>query len=199
MNKKHIITIAGKPGSGKSTTGKLLAQQLGYTHTSTGDFMRAMAHKRGMTLDELATLSETDSSIDKELDAHNTEVGKGKNIIIDSRLGFHFIPHSFKVFLDIDHRIAAERILKNVRDNHTRKNEARYDFDSIDTVAASITKRLANERHRYHIRYNITDHTAPANFDLVIHTDASGFSDNVDAVVQMITNKYTEWLGDDIE
>lgn len=190
MDKSTIITIAGKPGSGKSTTGKLLAQRLGYTHTSTGDFMRAIAKERNMTLDELATLSEVDPTIDTTLDQHNIEVGKSENIVIDSRLGFHFIPHSFKVFLDIDHRIAAERILKNIQNNGARKNEARYNFDSIDSVAQSITERLASERRRYQNKYNIADHTSPTNFDLVIHTDSPEFSGNIDAVVQTILQAY---------
>src|SRR2546422_795855 len=32
--KKHIITIAGRPGSGKSTTSKTIAEELGYEHFS---------------------------------------------------------------------------------------------------------------------------------------------------------------------
>lgn len=194
MNKTTIITIAGKPGSGKSTTGKLLAQRLGYTHTSTGDFMRTMAKERGMTLDELTKLSETDATIDTILDEHNVEIGQGTNIVIDSRLGFHFIPDSFKVFLDIDHRVAAERIFKNMHDNHHRKNEAEGDnFNSTESIAASITNRLASERQRYYTMYNIKDHTAAENFNIVIHTDAPEFTNNVDAVVQTIVDAYTKW------
>lgn len=155
--------------------------------------MRAMAKERNMTLDELTKLSETDSSIDRTLDEHNVEIGKGSNIVIDSRLGFHFIPDSFKVFLDIDNRVAAERILKNVQDNHHRKNEARYEFNSIDTISASITTRLESEKHRYHSIYNIPDHTAAENFDLVIHTDTPEFNGNVNAVVETIIEGYKKW------
>ncbi len=193
MDKKTIITIAGKPGSGKSTTGKLLAQRLGYTHASTGDFIQHIAQHRGVTLDQLTKLAETDPTFDQEFDQHNIEVGKGEKTVIDSRLGFHFIPNSFKVFLDIDTEIAAERILKNIHDNPARKNEARHDFSSVETVAASITHRLANERRRYHTMYNIADHTAPENFNLVIRTDAPEFSGNIDAVVQTIVDAYTKW------
>ncbi len=194
MTKKTIITIAGKPGSGKSTTGKLLAQRLGYTHASTGDFIRLTAQKRGVTLDQLTKLAETDPTFDEEFDRHNIEIGKGEKTVIDSRLGFHFIPDSFKVFLDIDHRVAAERILKNIQDNPARKNEARHDFSSINTITESITKRLANERLRYEKMYKITDHTSHKNFDLVIHTDSSEFSGNVDAVVENIEKAFKNWL-----
>ncbi len=194
MPKKTIISIAGKPGSGKSTTGKLLAQQLGYKHESTGDFIRMLAEKRGITLDQLTHLAETDPAFDEEFDRHNTEVGKGEKIVIDSRLGFHFIPDSFKVFLDIDNTVAAERILSNIKVNQARKNESRYNFDSIKDVASSITKRLASERLRYKKMYSIQNHTAPENFDLVIHTDSPEFSGKIEAVVEKIKKEYENWL-----
>lgn len=195
MTKKTIISIAGKPGSGKSTTGKLLAKELGYKHESTGDFIRMLAEKRGVTLEQLTKLAETDPTFDEEFDNHNIEIGKGENIVIDSRLGFHFIPESFKVFLDIDNMVAAERILANVKVNQTRKNESRYNFDSVENVADSITNRLASERLRYKKMYNIQDHTAPENFDLVIRTDSPEFSGKIDAVVEKIQKEYEKWLG----
>ncbi|PIN81309.1 cytidylate kinase, partial [Candidatus Woesearchaeota archaeon CG10_big_fil_rev_8_21_14_0_10_32_9] len=62
------ITISGNLGSGKSTVAKMLAKDLGYSHYSTGDFMRKMAEERGITLLELGKIAENDSSIDYELD-----------------------------------------------------------------------------------------------------------------------------------
>ncbi|PIW96975.1 hypothetical protein COZ82_02065, partial [Candidatus Kaiserbacteria bacterium CG_4_8_14_3_um_filter_38_9] len=40
MKRKHIITISGRPGSGKSTTADKVAELLGYTRHSSGDMVR---------------------------------------------------------------------------------------------------------------------------------------------------------------
>jgi len=72
----HFITIAGKLGSGKSSTANKVASVLGYTRASTGDFMRKMAEEKGMTLQELSTSAESDPSFDIKLDDYNKEIGK---------------------------------------------------------------------------------------------------------------------------
>lgn len=192
--KKTIITIAGKLGSGKSTTGKQVAAALGYAHKSTGDFMRAMARERGITLEELSKIAETDLSIDTELDDHNKAVGAGERTVLDSRLGFHFIPDSFKVFLDLDPRVAARRILKDRENNPDRHAESSGGFDTEESIAASIESRLASEKKRYKEMYGIEDQTAHENFDLVINTGDPEYDGHIDAVVQKVIDSYNEWL-----
>jgi CMP/dCMP kinase len=189
MNKKHIITIAGKLGSGKSSTAKMLANILGYQHYSTGDFMRAIAKEKNVSLGELSVMSEMDPSIDKELDDHNLEIGKKENIILDSRLGFYFIPESFKVFLELDPEIASERILNDKKTNPNRHTEASL-FDTKEHVIESIKSRLLSERKRYKDLYNINNHTEQENFDLVI--DTSKFS--LEEVSQKIIEEYNNWI-----
>ena len=85
--------------------------------------MRSIADEKGVSLVELSLLAETDRSIDEELDNKNKEVGKKENVIIDSRLGFYFIPQSFKVFLKLDPKISAERILKDKQDKKVREKD----------------------------------------------------------------------------
>jgi len=53
-----IVTIAGTPGSGKSTVVKKVAEALGYRMISTGDLRGQVAQERGMTIDELNALNE---------------------------------------------------------------------------------------------------------------------------------------------
>ena len=104
-----IITISGKPGSGKSTIAKELAKKLKLKHFSIGDFMREMAKDKNISLLELSELSEEDKSIDKELDNKQIQLGKREdNFIIDSRLGFHFIPNSVKIFLEVEIKESAK-------------------------------------------------------------------------------------------
>mgnify|MGYP001323220460 CR=1 FL=1 len=190
MNKKHIITIAGKLGSGKSSTAKMLAEKLGYTHYSTGDFMRSIANDRGISLIELNQIAETDGSIDKELDDRNIEIGGMENIIIDTRLGFHFIPDSFKVFLELDPETASERILKDKETNPNRHTEANSSFDTKEAIMESITNRLLSERKRYKNLYGIEDLTSHDNFDLVIDTSKIP----LEKVSQQIIEEYNKWL-----
>ena len=53
-----IITISGKPGSGKSTIAKILAEKLKLKHYSAGDFRREKAKKLCLSLEEFNKLGE---------------------------------------------------------------------------------------------------------------------------------------------
>ena len=189
MVKKHIITIAGKLGSGKSSTAKMVAQILNYEHYSTGDFMRSIANEKGISLIKLSKMAETDDRIDKALDDHNLEIGKMENIVLDSRLGFHFIPDSFKVFLELDPSIASERIMEDRKTNPNRHTEAEG-FDTKEKIIESINSRLLSERKRYKDLYGIEDHTAHSNFDLVINTGKIPLEE----VSRKVIEEYNKWL-----
>lgn len=190
MEKKHIITIAGKLGSGKSSTANRIAELLGYTRASTGDFMRSMATQKGMTLAEFSTLAESDPSFDEALDNYNKEIGTKENIVLDSRLGFHFIPNSFRVFLELVPEVAASRILADAASNPNRHRETRVGFDTVEGIVASTNERLESERKRYKDLYGITNHTDHSNFDLVIDTATMP----LEGVAEKIATAYNEWL-----
>ena len=159
-----IITISGALGSGKSTVASLLADILKYERMSTGSIMRELATQKGMTIVEFNTLCETDPAIDKELDDHVAEIGRTRDkLVIDSRLAFFFIPHSFKVKLNVDMGEAARRIFAD----SSRTTERSY--ASVDDAEKDIRYRRQQEVERflglYHV--NIDD---DALFDLVIDT-----------------------------
>lgn len=188
--KKHIITIAGKLGAGKSSAGKKAASALNYKHYSSGDFMREIAKDRGITLAELSSIAESDPSIDQEIDAYVKKTGEEKDIIIDSRLAYHWIPDSFKVFLELPPQIAAQRILNDQLNNPNRAHEHREKPTSVEEVIQSAKTRSESERKRYSELYGIKDYTDPTNFDLVIDTEKN----NLEQVTQIILEKYNEWL-----
>lgn len=157
-----IITISGIAGSGKSTMAKLLAEKLNYKHYSVGDFMREMAKERNLTLLELSKKAETDKTIDKELDKKQIELGKKEdNFVIDSRLGFHFIPNSKKIFLEVDLNEAAKRIFREKRQHEQYKD--------IQESIEKIKTRIKSEDKRYREYYNM-DYHDKKNYDLVIDT-----------------------------
>jgi cytidylate kinase len=188
MHKKHIITIAGRLGGGKSSTANKLAERLGYQRFSSGDFFRTIAEKHTVTLQELSEMAERDPSIDHEIDDEVRRTGEKDNLVIDSRLAFHWIPESFKVYLFLRPEIAAERILLDAQNNPNRYTEGYASFTK-ESVTTSITERLESEKKRYLSLYNL-DHTNPENFDLVIDTEKN----NLDEVVEIILEKYQSWL-----
>lgn len=187
--KKHIITITGKPGSGKSSTADLVAERLGFERFSSGDFMRNIALEMGISLNELSKRAEVDNGeVDKKIDAAVKNAGEKENTVIDSRLAFHWIPESFKVYLDLPMEISKERILANLKINKLRaESEGKA---SREEIYKKITERLQSERKRYKELYGIEDHTAHGNFDLVIDTNKN----NLKQVVDVVISEYKKWL-----
>lgn len=103
-----IITISGKPGSGKSTIAKILAKNHNLKHYSTGDFFRERANKLGLNLEQYSKLAEQSRDIDNETDDWQTQLGKNQDdFIIDGRLSHKFIEKAIKIFLDIDKETGA--------------------------------------------------------------------------------------------
>lgn len=190
MNKKHIITIAGSLGSGKSSTAKRVAEILGYQHFSTGDFFRAIAEKRGVSTVELNKIAETDLSVDKEADDRNIEIGKMENVVLDSRLAFHFIPDSFKIFLEVNPIVAAKRILEDKKNNLNRSKESQNAFDTVENILDSISERLVLEKNRYKELYNIDDTTSHEHFDIIINTEKMPLEE----VSKKVVEEYNNWL-----
>ena len=189
--KKEIITINGVPRAGKSSTADLAAKDLGSDRFSSGDFMRKIALKRGVTLNKLGAMAERDKSIDEEIDSEVREAGERQGSVIDSRLAFHWIPESFKVFLDLPLEISKERILKDFEENKLRQASEKQSKDP-DEVYEKITKRLESERKRYKELYGILDHTDKKNYDLVIDTNKN----NLKQVVDIIVREYKKWIAE---
>lgn len=185
--KTEIITIAGKPGSGKTTTANAVAKILNYTRFSSGNLMRDIAKKRGLTLEEAGHLAERDHTIDEEIDQTLIEIGKTQShLVIDSRLAFHWMPTSFKVYLELDLAIAAERIFNE--DNAARKASGET-AATKDAMYDSLAQRLASEQKRYYALYQIDPYNT-THFDLVVDTT----HDRPEHVAQLIIEAYTKWL-----
>ncbi|MBI2576662.1 cytidylate kinase family protein [Candidatus Woesearchaeota archaeon] len=178
-----IITISGIAGSGKSTVAVELAKALGLKHYSIGSLMREMAKERGMSLLELGKLAEKDPAIDKALDEKQIGLGKKKDdFVIDSRLGFHFIPHSFKVFLEVALDEAAKRIFKQGRLHESYKD--------IDESLEKIRERITSEDKRYRQYYRI-DYHEKGQYDLVIDTTALKVPQVVEKVIRGIRKTHS--------
>ena len=176
-----IITISGSAGSGKSTVGRELAEKLGFKYYYIGGFMRDMAHERDISLLDLSKQAEKDKSIDEELDQRQIKLGNEEdNFVIDSRLGFHFIPNSIKIFLDADIKVRAERIVQDTIRNEHNVN--------LKTAIENIKKRENSEKKRYKEYYNL-NYLDKKHFDFVLDTTMLTVEKVVDKIIEFVKNK----------
>ncbi len=176
-----IITISGKPGSGKSTVAKEIAKKLSLKHYSMGDLQRSIAKERGITINELGRLEEQSDEIDRQIEKKQTELGeKEDDFIIDSRLGYHFIPNSIKIFLDVSEEESIKRI---IRDKRKEEN-----FVDDESAKKDIVERIGSEKMRFKEYYNL-DFENPDNYDLIVDTSDINAYIVVDKILKFIKNK----------
>ncbi len=187
MSRKHIITISGKPGSGKSSTANRVANLLGYKRYSSGDFVRNIVRKHNITLADFNNQAGKDPAIDHEIDEELRLLRNENDIVIDSRLGFYWIPESFKVYLELDLAVATARIYRDMLKNSNRSDIEKG--ESISGVRVMVETRLANERKRFSDLYGINPYNT-STFDLVINTSRH----SPQTVALTIYDFYNKWL-----
>lgn len=163
-----IITLNGDEGAGKSTAAKKIAAELGFAFYNTGQIFRDLAKKRNLTLVEYLKLGETDSSIDREVDDFVVALSnKEDNFIIDSRMAWHFIPKSLKIYLTVDNIEGAKRIYHNLQGENSR-NEIKNNA-SLEELVEKIKERRETDGKRYKMYYGV-DIREEKNYDFVLDT-----------------------------
>lgn len=186
--KKHIITISGKPGSGKSSTADKVAELLSYTKYSSGDVVRNLLAREHITLAEYNTRAATQHSFDEKIDQVLRDLRNKNDIVIDSRLGFYWIPESFKVYLDLDIQVSTVRIFKDAMSNNMRTKGGELS-SSLDQVAKQVKDRIDTEQSRFKNLYGIDPYN-PSHFDLVIDTSRH----SPQTVALTVFDTYRRWL-----
>jgi len=183
--KKPIITIAGSLGSGKSSTAKAVASALGFRHFSSGDLFRQLAVERGESIEAMNISAEVQRDIDLKVDSLLQEMYRAdEKLVIDSRMAWHWMPLSFKVFLVVDPDTAAERIFSHLQEEGRMSEDA----TSVQEVRKSIDRRFASEQKRYAALYGVNA-TDPLNFDLVINTKHN----DLKTVTEIVGAAYHTW------
>lgn len=167
------ITIGGMPVSGKGTASKLLAKELGYDYWGAGAQWREEAAKRGLSLSAFDAFLRTNPEADHAIEAKQAALSERDNIIVDSRVGFHFVKDAVKVYLTVNLDVAAARLLA------AKRNEEQV--AALEEARAEIEARMLAERTRFEQLYgiNIADTN---NYDIVIDTTPLDPKAVVDAI-----------------
>jgi len=174
-----IITICGQAGSGKSTVGRILAKKLGYRYYSIGSLRGKMAKERGMDINELNKLGESEDFTDKEVDAWQSELGKKEDgFVMVGRTSFHFIPDSFKVRLKVDPSVGAERVFADIG------NRSDESYSSLEETEKALSSRDSCDRRRYRKWYGLDINDS--KFDLVIDTTDVSAKDAVEQIIKSL-------------
>lgn len=184
MVNKHIISLAGDLASGKGTVSLLLKEDLGYTIYRNGDYVRALAKEKNMSITEFNIYLESHPQIDIQIEKSAAEYAKNNdNLIIDARLGWYAVPHSFKVYLKVDIDVSAKRAFNDP------KRKATESFNTIEEQRQDIIKRYNLENERYFKLYGIRKDDM-SNYDLVIDTTNMTAKETSDKIKE----EYFKWL-----
>jgi cytidylate kinase len=170
------VTIFGWAGVGKSSTGAVIAQKLGFDFVSSGNLFRAMATRMKISPQELELRAKTDLSIDRAIDEMLVEIGKNEAcVLVESRLAWHWIPHSIKVKFKCADEERYRRIA--LRDNL-----------SIDEAVRQTQEREAAIIERYENLYSIKNFGSDRDFDLIFDTTTASRETTLELALDFITS-----------
>ena len=159
------ITITGDPGSGKSTFARNVAGFAGFELITTGNMFREIAAKYGVSVTDLNKMAETQAEIDYEVDNYLQSLNNtDKNLVIDSRMAWHFVHNTLKIRLTVTPEIAVKRIFEDENAASLRER-----FGSIEEAMREVNARRDSEVRRYYDLYGV-DISDTHNFDLVLDT-----------------------------
>ncbi|MCL2748306.1 MAG: cytidylate kinase family protein [Oscillospiraceae bacterium] len=180
------ISVTGDLGSGKSTVCKDLQSKWSFAMFSSGNLQRQIAEKLGMSTYELNQFAETHPEIDDEIDQTLMDLSHcTQDIIIDSRLAWHFVQDTFKVYLSADRWLAAMRI-----HGHYRGSSERY--TDVANAVRQLDLRKRCENARYLAKYGV-DCSRLSNYHCVIDTSFVTPGE----VADLILDRYHNWESGD--
>ena len=173
------ITLSGELGSGKSTVANYLISKMPFRIVSAGLLFRQLAAKHGMSAKEFNEFIESDPKYDQYVDDTMAELGRtDEKIIFDSRMAWHFVPQSFKIYLYVDVDTATERIFND-------KGRVSESYSDKATARQEIIDRRKSELLRYQNFYhcNLDDYS---NYDLIVDTSHA----SRDEVNELVYNSF---------
>lgn len=153
--------------------------------------VRRVLAREGMSLEEYNKKASDEHDLDDKVDDELRSLRNSKDVVIDSRLGFYWIPESFKVYLDLDLEVATARIFKDAV-NNKKRSDAGEGGSSLPDVARKVKSRMQDEQKRFRQLYGIDPYNS-SNFDLVIDTSRH----DPQTVAITVFDCYRQWLESD--
>ncbi|MBE1488980.1 AAA family ATPase [Plantactinospora soyae] len=176
MTGRQSIVLNGDLGSGKSTVSHELAKRLGVRRVSVGDLYREMAQQRKMTALQLNLHAELDQAVDGYVDQLQQDIAdSGEQLIVDSRLAWHFFKNALKIHMITEPTEAARRVL-------ARPSGPAESYSSVEEARAKLHERSESERSRFLVRYGV-DKAKLRNYDLICDTTKASAAEVVEHVI----------------
>ncbi|MFZ1705572.1 MAG: (d)CMP kinase [Saprospiraceae bacterium] len=178
------ISITGDLGSGKSTVAKELCKYFDFTYLSTGQIQRNLAQEMGMNTLEFNKFTDDNLHIDDIIDNKLKEVNdKVEPHILDSRLAWHFVKPTFKIYLMALDVVSATRVLKD--DKRIGEPEAK----DIQSVIKELKERRNSESQRFEKNYGIKPKLFK-DYDAIVDTSTA----SIEQVTQLLIYLYKQYV-----
>jgi CMP/dCMP kinase len=162
---RRVVALGGPPASGKSTAGRLVAEELGLEFRSAGEEFRKRGRERGMDVEAFGEYAATHPEVDRDLDRAMQAIATPGRLLEGRIQGplcrKNGIPVHY-VIVTADPEVRVQRL-------------AQRDRIPLDAARSEIEHREASERDRYFRFYGI-DLSRPAP-DLTVDATVPGPSD----------------------
>lgn len=157
-----IITITGKPCTGKSTMAEIFEKKYNFERIYAGKIFKQEASKLGLSILDLCKselMEQLDVKVDNQLkEIYNTRLND--NLLIESRTSWSFMPKAFNVFIDLPEQVMAERLFNSDRPIEDRGA-------TLEEARIKVTERYNADVKRYKKVYGI-DCENLKNYNFVI-------------------------------
>ncbi len=173
-----FIAINGQLGSGKSELCRRLNEEYGFEVFHTGRIQREFAAELGISTLELNELCKSDHRYDRIIDGRLVDYAesvRGKDVVFDSRMAWHFVSGAFKVHLLVSPDIAADRVFFN-----RVAEEEKY--SSREEAMFNLMERRRLENERYEMLYNVSM-SDYFNYDLILDTSLLTVKEELEIIV----------------
>ena len=142
---RRVVTIGGPPGSGKSTTARLVAEELGLELHSAGSTFRAEAQERGLTVEAFGHYALAHPEVDRELDLAMQRRAR-PGVLLEGRVQGALCRRAGR---------PVHTVVVTAREEVRVRRVAQRDRQTVEEAAARLRDREASERDRYRRLYGI--------------------------------------------